>query len=446
MTVKSRFAPSPTGLLHVGNARTALITWLYAKAAGGRFVLRLDDTDRERSTEEFAQAIRDDLAWLGLDWDEEQRQSERLDRYDEVIGNLKKTGHLYACYETPDELERKRKLQLAQRKPPVYDRAALDLTADQIAAYEAEGRQPHWRFKLDRDEVRWHDIVRGQVVIDMASVSDPVVIRSDGSPLYHLCSVVDDADMQITHVVRGEDHVTNTAEHIQMFKAIGTEPPAFAHLALLTGAGGEGLSKRLGSLSLRNLRKEGIEAMAVVSLLARLGSADPVEPRADMADVLAGFEIGRFARNPAKFDPEELKRLNSKILHELPFAVVSERLSDLGLADAGEAFWQAVQGNLDVLADAADWWRIVHDPIEPVVEDADFCALAAEMLPDGDLNSDTWSEWTGALKAETGRKGKVLFHPLRLALTGRERGPEMKNLLPLIGSARAKARLRGENV
>jgi glutamyl-tRNA synthetase len=422
------------------------VTWLHAKSSGGRFVLRLDDTDTARSTEEFAQAIRDDLAWLGLDWDEEHRQSARLDRYDEVIENLKKDGRLYPCYETPDELERKRKLQLAQRKPPVYDRAALDLTADQIAAYEAEGRRPHWRFKLDREQVRWDDLVRGQVVIDMASVSDPVVIRSDGTPLYHLCSVIDDADMRITHVVRGEDHVTNTAEHIQMFKAIGAEPPAFAHMALLTGAGGEGLSKRLGSLALRNLREEGIEAMAVVSLLSRLGSADPVEPRAAMADVLAGFDITRFARNPAKFDPEELKRLNGKILHELPYEAVADRLAELGLDAANEAFWRAVQGNLDVLADAGDWWRVVHEPITPVIEDADFCALAAEKLPDGDLTPETWPAWTGALKAETGRKGKALFHPLRLALTGRERGPEMKNLLPLIGSARAKARLRGENV
>ncbi len=446
MTVKSRFAPSPTGLLHVGNARTALVTWLYAKAAGGTFVLRLDDTDEDRSTEEFAQAIRDDLIWLGLAWDEEHKQSDRLDRYAEVIEKLKQDGRLYACYETPQELERKRKLQLAQRKPPVYDRAALDLSSEQIAAYEAEGRQPHWRFKLDREVVEWDDLVRGKVVIDMASVSDPVVIRSDGSPLYHLCSVVDDADMAITHVVRGEDHVTNTAEHIQMFKAIGAEAPAFAHMALLTGASGEGLSKRLGSLSLESLRDEGIEAMSVVSLLSRLGSADPVEPHGAMADVLAGFEISRFARTPAKFDPEDLKRLNSKILHALPFAAVADRLRALDLDAADETFWQAVQGNLDVLADAVAWWHIVHDPIEPVIEDVEFCALAAERLPDGELTLETWPAWTGALKSETGRKGKGLFHPLRLALTGQERGPEMKNLLPLIGSARAKARLRGENV
>jgi glutamyl-tRNA synthetase len=444
MAVVTRFAPSPTGLLHIGNVRTALVAWLYARKAGGSFILRLDDTDRERSREEFVQAIEQDLEWLGLGWDRLERQSDRLERYAQVIEDLKAKGRIYPCYETPEELERRRKLQLARHKPPVYDRAALSLSDADRQALESEGRRPHWRFLLDHETVGWTDLVRGPVEFDMSSLSDPVVIRSDGTPLYHLCSVVDDIDLGITHVVRGEDHVTNTAEHVQMFRALGSEPPAFAHLALLTGAGGEGLSKRLGSLGIASLREAGIEALAVTSLLARLGTADPVEPRAGLDEVIEGFDISRFGRAPARFDEEDLGRLNARVLHALPFEAVADRLAALGLSGTDEAFWTAVQGNLETLADCLEWWRVVNEPIAPVIENQDLTTRAAELLPDGDLDEEAWGKLTGALKSEMGVKGKALFHPLRLALTARERGPEMKNLLPLIGSTRAKARLRGE--
>jgi glutamyl-tRNA synthetase len=297
---------------------------------------------------------------------------------------------------------------------------------------------------LDHETVGWTDLVRGPVEFDMSSLSDPVVIRSDGTPLYHLCSVVDDMDFGVTHVVRGEDHVTNTAEHVQMFRALGGEPPAFAHLALLIGAGGEGLSKRLGSLGIGSLREEGIEALAVTSLLARLGTADPVEPRASLDDLIAGFDISRFGRAPARFDPEDLGRLNARVLHATPFSDVADRLAALGIPHADEAFWLAVRGNLEKLVDCVEWWQVVNEPIAPVIENSDLTSRAAELLPEGDLDEEAWGTLTGALKAELGVKGKALFHPLRLALTARERGPEMKNLLPLIGSARAKARLKGE--
>ncbi len=445
-SVVSRFAPSPTGRLHVGNARTALVTWLFVRRAGGRFILRFDDTDRERCREEHVEAIRTDLRWLGLEWDREERQSSRLDRYDKIIEKLKNDGLLYACYETPDELERKRRLQLTRHKPPVYDRAALALSDAEKARFEAEGRQPYWRFLLDRETVAWHDLVRGAVEIDMSSVSDPVVIRSDGTPLYHLCSVADDLDFCVTHVVRGEDHVTNTAQHIQMFRALGGVPPVFGHLALLTGAAGEGLSKRLGSLGIGDLRDRGIEAAAVNSLLARLGTADPVEPCQTLEEIAAGFDIGRFGRAPARFDVEDLARLNSRILHGMPYAEARKRLDALGLTGAGEAFWNAVRGNLERFDEAVEWWRIVEGPIEPVIEDAALAETAARLLPDGEPDDNTWAAWTAAIKAETGARGRALFHPLRLALTGRERGPELKNLLPLIGAARAKARLRGETI
>ncbi len=444
MSVVTRFAPSPTGLLHVGNARTALVAWLFARTASGRFVLRLDDTDTERCKPEFADAIDRDLAWLGLDWDDRVRQSDRAARYDEAIARLKADGRLYPCYETPEELSLKRKSLLSRGLPPIYDRAALALGDSERAALEEQGRRPHWRFKLDHAAIEWTDLVRGAVHFEGRDLSDPVLIREDGRPLYHIGSVVDDIDLAVTHVVRGEDHVANTAMHIQLIRALGAEPPEFAHLPLLADAAGKSLSKRLGSLSLETLRDEdGLEPMAVASLLGRLGTSDPVEPLPDLAALAATFDFAKFARGTPKFDPEELKRLNARLLHEMPFEAVSSRMVDLGLAEVDEAFWNAVRPNLERLADIRDWWRVAKGPIEPVLDEPEFLVEAAALLPAEPWDDGTFATWTSAVKSTTGRAGRALFRPLRLALTGREHGPEMKVLLPLIGREEAHARLLG---
>ncbi len=444
MTVRTRFAPSPTGRLHVGNARAALFCYLFAKSQGGNFVLRMDDTDQARSTAEFAQGIHTDLAWLGLTHDETAKQSERFARYEEVFTQLKEQGLAYACYETPDELDRKRKRQLARGLPPVYDRAALELSADEIAAYEAEGRLPHWRFKLSGNPVSWPDMVRGEQKIETASLSDPVIRRGDGTWLYTLPSVVDDLDMKITHVIRGEDHVTNTGAQVELIAAMGGELPVFAHFSLMLAADGGALSKRLGSLSLQDLREQGLEPMSLNSLIARLGTADPVEPVRDMATLIAGFDMSRLGRAPARFDAEDVTRLNARILHDLPYADVAERLQTMG-APEGAEFWDSIKGNLTLLGDAADMVQLINGPITPIIEaeDADYIAQALACLPSAPLDEQSWSAWTGELKASSGRKGRGLFMPLRQALTGQAHGPEMQHLLPLIGYDRATARLQG---
>jgi glutamyl-tRNA synthetase len=441
---KVRFAPSPTGKLHVGNVRTALFNYLFARKAGGVFVLRIDDTDLERSTQAFEDAIRADLTWLGLDWDETFKQSERFDAYDAAAQKLKDAGLLYACYETGEELDRKRRLQMANSQPPVYDRAALKLSDADKGALEAEGRKPHWRFKLSGQPTVWQDMVRGQVSIETSSLSDPILIREDGSYLYTLPSVVDDIDHNITHIIRGEDHTTNSGAQIEIFEALGGKAPIFGHQALLVGADGGKLSKRLGSLSIEDLRVlDGMEHMAVNSLLAKIGTSDPVEVFDDMDGILAGFDLGKLSRAPARFDPEELSRLNAKLLHHTEYADVQDRLKAIN-CDAGEAFWAAVRPNLIVLTDVQAWSDLVKGPVDPIIEDADFASTAAALLPDGELNAETWSAWTGAIKEATGRKGKQLFMPLRHALTGQERGPEMAVLLPLIGHDKVHARLKGE--
>jgi len=440
MTVTVRFAPSPTGRLHVGNIRVALLNWLFAHKVGGRFVLRLDDTDLERSTQEFADGIRADLSWLGLRWDQEEAQSQRLARYDAAVAHLKAQGRLYACYETSEELDYKRKRQAARGLPPIYDRAGLKLSDDERAKLEAEGRRPHWRFLLHSEEVRWDDLVRGPCHYHGDHLSDPVMIRADGSPLYTLPSVVDDAEMGITHVLRGEDHVTNTAAQIQLFQALGAVPPTFGHLSLLTDATGQGLSKRLGSLSMGDLRDQGIEPMAVNSLLANLGTNHSGELAIDLDGLLGHFDIGAFGRATPRFDPAELEHLNARLLHHLEFAQVRDRLPPL----ADEAFWLAVRGNLAKLADAADWWQVCREAVTPVIEDAAFTAQAAELLPVEPWGLETWGAWSNAVKEASGRKGKALFHPLRLALTGRENGPELKSLLPWIGRERVLCRLAGQ--
>ena len=442
MSIRTRFAPSPTGLLHVGNARAALFCFLFAKKHDGQFVLRLDDTDRERSAQAFADAIQADLDWLGLKWDETARQSDRFERYDGVFETLVAQGHVYACYETPEELERKRKRQLARGKPPVYDRAGLALSADEKATLEAEGRSAHWRFKLSGNQVAWRDLVRGEQKIDTASVSDPVIRRADGSWLYTLPSVVDDLDMNISHVIRGEDHVTNTAAQVELIAALGGEVPEFAHFSLMLGADGSGLSKRLGSLALADLRDSGLEPISLNAHIARLGTADPVVPAQTMQEIIDGFDMARLGRAPARFDPEDVTRLNARILHETPYAAVAERLAEIG-APARAEFWEAMRGNIENFADMQNIMVLINGPITPVVEtdDADYIAQARALLPDAPLDTKSWSDWTGRLKDETGRKGRALFMPLRMALTGQSHGPEMQHLLYHIGYDEAVARL-----
>ncbi len=448
MTVKVRFAPSPTGRLHVGNVRTALMNYLFAKAAGGLFVLRIDDTDTERSTKAHEEAIKADLKWLGLEWDETFNQSDRFERYDAAKDRLIEAGLLYPCYETEEELERKRKIQRAQGKPPVYDRAALSLSDQERADFESEGRKPHWRFRLSGGRIEWTDLVRGPSHIETSSVSDPILVREDGSYLYTLPSVVDDIETGITHILRGEDHVTNSAAQIEIFQALGgpDAAPAMGHQPLLVGADGEKLSKRLGALSVESLRdEEGLEAMAINALLAKIGTSDPVEVQGSVGALIDAFDIEKISRNPARFDVSELQRLNAKLLHEAEYAEVKGRLDAMG-ADQGEDFWLAVRPNLERLSDVKEWARLIEGPVEPVIEegDADFIAKAGELLPSGALGPTSWQDWTAALKDATGRKGKSLFMPLRLALTGQPRGPEMAVLLPLIGRKRAVERLGGQ--
>jgi len=442
MTTLVRFAPSPTGLLHVGNARTAVVNWLFAHKTGGRFFLRIDDTDTERSKPEYEAAIVADLGWLGLTHDLFARQAERADAHAKAAEALKAGGRLYPAYETADELERRRKRQIAMHKPPVYDRAALALSDADRARLEAEGRRPHWRFRLSQSKVRWRDLIRGEVEIDTAHLSDPVLIREDGRFLYTLPSVADDIDFAVTHIVRGEDHVTNTAAQIEIFEALGARVPEFAHFPLLVGSGGEALSKRLGSLSLRELREGGLEPLALASYLAKTGTSDPIELRASLDVLAAEFDFAKIGRAPAHFDPKELEGLNARLLHTLPYDAVAQRLDAMHL-EGGAAFWNAVKPNLTRLADAADLATLIAGPVVPVIEDAALAAKAAELLPPEPWDEDTWGAWTKAVGAATGAKGRGLFHPLRLALTGREHGPELKKLLPLIGRSRALARLEG---
>lgn len=437
-----RFAPSPTGLLHIGNARTALLNALFARREGGVFVLRLDDTDLERSRPEFAEAIERDLAWLGIPPDRAVRQSDRFALYEAATERLKAAGRLYPAYETPDELERRRKRQLGRGLPPIYDRAALELTGEDRARLEAEGRCPHWRFRLDGRTVTWPDLVRGEAHVDCASLSDPVLVRADGSYLYTLPSVVDDVDLGITHVIRGEDHVTNAAVQIQIFETLDATPPVFAHHNLLTTASGEGLSKRLGHLSLQGLREAGIEPLAVAALAVLVGSAEAVRPVADLDELSRLIDFAHISRAPAKFDEHELQGLNAKLVHAMDYGVVAPRLAALGIT-GGEAFWNAVRTNLARVADAAEWWPVVQGPVTPAIDDLGFTGRAAQVLPPEPWTGETFRAWTDAVKLATGAKGRQLFMPLRLALTARDHGPELGPLLPLIGYERARARLEG---
>jgi glutamyl-tRNA synthetase len=439
--MKVRFAPSPTGLLHVGNARTALANYLFARRHGGRFLLRLDDTDTARNRPEFEQALYQDLRWLGVEWDETFRQSERLSRYEEAAEALKQRGRLYPCFESEEELRAKREQRLKRGLAPVYDRAMLKLTPEQRAAAEAGGKRPYWRFLLSDRTVAWDDLVLGRREVKLPSVSDPVLIRADGTPLYTFTSVVDDIESGVTHVIRGEDHVTNTGVQIDLWQALDAARPAprFGHLPLLTGVEGEKLSKRLDALSLRSLRNDGVEARAIAGYLARLGTSNDPAPL-PVEELASTYDLSHVSHSAARFDIRQLLALNRRVLHTLPFEAVRDRLPP----GATEAFWLAVRGNLDLLTEARGWWDVVAGHIvPPVIEgERDFLETAIRLLPPEPWDDGVWEEWTGALKQETGRKGRALFHPLRLALTGEEHGPELRALLPLMGRGRVEERLR----
>lgn len=443
MSIRLRFAPSPTGNIHVGNVRTALMNWLFALKHGGQVLLRIDDTDIARSTKAYEEGIERDLTWLGLTWQERANQSARFDVYEKAAQKLKDAGLLYAAYETEDELDRKRKIAQATGKPPVYDRAALRLTDADKAKLEAEGRKPHWRFKLSGARKEWDDLVRGHQSIDTASLSDPVLIREDGAFLYTLPSVVDDIDFKITHIVRGEDHVTNSGVQIEIFEALGGPVPLFGHFPLLVGADGSALSKRIGSLGVGELAADGYEPMAVLSHLAKIGTSDPVEARLTLKQLSDEFDFAKIGRAPARFDPEELKRVNAAVLHQTDYAAAKLKLAEYG-ADKGEAFWTAVRANLSLWPDVKEYAAIVDGPITPVIPDAAFASAAAEVLPKGAYDATTWQAFTNAVKEKTGAKGKALFMPLRQALTGMDHGPEMAALFPLIGEDRARKRLQGQ--
>ncbi len=434
MTV-TRFAPSPTGYIHIGNLRTALFNWLIARKAGGTFILRIDDTDPERSKEEYVDAIKEDLEWLGLTWDRVERQSLRLDRYAEAADKLREIERFYEAWETPTELDLKRKKQLNMGKPPVYDRAALALSEDEKSKLREDRGAGVWRFKLNHARIEWNDGILGDISIDAASVSDPVLIRQDGQVLYTLASVVDDTEMGVTHVVRGSDHVTNTATQIQIMEALGQSSPDFAHHSLLTGPQGEALSKRLGTLALRDLRAAGVEPMAILSLMSRLGSSDPVELRTSHQEMLDGFELTHFGAAPTKFDVEDLKPLTARVVQTLDVEDVANELLEAAIPEEAQAnYWSAVRGNVETRAEAGKWWPVLQGDVTPIVEDEDreFVSAAFDLLDEPPYTVDTWSSWTSAVKEATGRKGKGLFMPLRLAVTGHRRGPEMADVMPLL--------------
>lgn len=436
----TRFAPSPTGYIHVGNLRTALMNYMIARKSGGEFILRIDDTDAERSKEVYVDQIQRDLEWLGIEWDRIERQSTRMERYAAAGDKLREMGRFYECFESPVELDLKRKKQLNMGKPPVYDRAALALSDAEKDALRQE-RGGYWRFRLDQERIEWNDGILGDISIDAASVSDPVLIRADGQVLYTIASVVDDTEMGVTNVVRGSDHVTNTATQIQIITALGGRVPDFAHHSLLTGPQGEALSKRLGTLSIKDLRAQGIEPLALLSLMARLGSSDPVELRANMAELIEGFEIGRFGSAPTKFDEKDLLPLTAHHLQTLPIEAVADEIAALGVpADLAETFWTVTRGNIAQRSDLKGWWELFRDGAEPHIdaEDREFISQAMALLPEGPFDGETWKNWTAAVKEATGRKGKGLFMPLRFALTGQAHGPDMASVMPLLQVIRAR--------
>jgi len=441
--VKVRFAPSPTGFLHIGNFRTALVNFLFARKEKGHFMLRIDDTDHERSSLEFEKAIIEDLSWMNFKWDSLEKQSNRLNRYDEALETLLDKKRAYACYETAEELSLKRKAQLSSGKPPVYDKSSLRLSDSDVADLKAKGKKPHYRFLLDHSEVIWNDLIKGGSKYHMSSLSDPVILREDGRVIYTLASVVDDIDFDITHILRGEDHMTNSAAQIQLFEALGSAAPNLGHLSLLTDISGAGLSKRLGSLSLKDLRNEGIHPMAISSLLSKVGTSDPVEIKKEIETIILYFDINKFGKSKSKFDKNELSLLNSKIYQLIDFEEIDEDLKKMNISITKE-FWNLIRGNIALLKNVKDWWDICFGIIDSIIENQDFLDSALEALPKDQFNEKTWSTWTQKLSQITGKKGKELYMPLRLCLTGQNKGPEMADLILMMGRDKVIKRLSNQ--
>lgn len=441
---KLRFAPSPTGYLHLGNIRTALINWLFARSHKGQFILRLDDTDRQRSEQKYADQIKEDLIWLGFTFDDVVKQSDRLERYGQVTDLLKEKGRLYPCYETPEELELQRKIQISSGKPPLYNRASLALTSEQKEQYQKEGRKPHWRFKMAPGEIRWTDLIRGDVVFQGELLNDPILIREDGSPVFTLATAVDDVDMGITHIIRGEDHVTNTALQIQIMETLTDKSNTiqFGHLALISGSKGEGLSKREGSLGIIHLREQGLEPLSISSLLAKLGTSDPITPHIYLNGVLQDFDIEKFGRATPKLDPEDLWQMNIKILQNMPFEDVKGRFEVMGLRDVTPEFWALTQKNITKFHDVKEWWEIFYGHKTFKESNIKLLEAAEHSLPLDPWDETTFKTWMDEVKQETGLKGKDLFKPIRQALTGQDHGPELKDLILLMGRPKVLNRLQ----
>ncbi|MCE2993187.1 MAG: glutamate--tRNA ligase [Candidatus Jidaibacter sp.] len=439
MTVITRFAPSPTGYLHVGNIRTALVNWLFARKNNGKFILRIDDTDMTRSKPEYTKAIMEDLTWLGLTWDAIYYQSERMDLYEDSKKELINSKRLYPCFESPEELEIKKKVMLNKNLPPIYDRASLNLSDDEVQDNIAEGNHAHYRFKLNDEMITWEDGIRGSIHFDPKNISDPVLVRADGTMTYMIATVIDDIKLGITDIIRGEDHITNSAVHVQMFKAFGANPPHLNHLSLIKSTSGE-ISKRLGGFDIRSLRAAGIHPMAINSFLMKLGSSDPIEYRKTLDDLVADFDISKYGKASTNYDIAELERINTKLVHNLSYYEAKSYLS----SKIDETFWERVKHNLSRVNEAEEWWNICCDEIEPQIQDLQFTSSVAKLLPEGSWDENTWNTWIHAIKHETGKSGKELFMPIRHALTALEHGPELKHVLPIIGREKAVKRLSGQ--
>ena len=431
MTMITRFAPSPTGLLHVGNLRTALITWLATKSKIGKFILRIDDTDRERSKKEYIDAIKEDLSWLGIDWELCFCQSDRLEKYEEAKQKLIKSGRLYPCYETEEELAVKKKSLLSRNLPPIYDRASLNLSTSDKQELEKQGIKPYWRFLLTDEDIVWDDKVRGHLKFSAKSLSDPVLIRTDGTLTYSLASVVDDIEYGITDIVRGEDHISNSAIHIQLFKALGGQPPKFAHLSLLTTKEKK-LSKRIGGFSIEELKEKGILPLSLAIFLSKMGTSDIIDTKKRIPDLIKEFEFSKLSKSTVQYDYRELAIFNTKIIHSLTYNEIKDKLQELGMKNIDEKFWLSVRNNIEQLEDVKEWWRICKEDIKTKILDKELTKLASEQLPEGEPNFTTWDTWMNNIKNYTDKRGRKLFLPIRVALTGEEQGPELRNLLPLM--------------
>ena len=438
--IKVRFAPSPTGYLHIGNFRTALVNFLFARNVNGHFMLRIDDTDQERSSLEYEEAIKEDLSWMSINWDSLEKQSSRLSNYDDALENLLDKKRAYPCFETAEELSLKRKGQLSSGKPPVYDRSALKLSDSDIADLKSKGKKAHYRFLLNHTDVNWDDLVKGPSKYNMSNLSDPVILREDGRVIYTLASVVDDIDFKVTDILRGEDHMTNSAAQIQLFEALGSSAPRLGHLSLLTDISGSGLSKRLGSLSLKDLRHEGFEPMAISSLLSKVGTSDPIDVFKDIKQIIKEFDINKFGKSKPKFDQNELSNLNSKFFQLMDYEDIINKLKTMDLNITKE-FWYLIRGNIEILDDVKIWMNVCFGNIQTKNIDSDLLSLALKLLPHDQFNENTWSIWTNLLKIESGKKGKDLYKPLRLCLTGQDNGPEMANLISIMGRDKVTERL-----